>query len=143
MESRIKELQGKYWKGETTVSEEQELKAYFDSNPTLTSEGSYFRGLQKLQSSPKISFRHPGKSPRKLRWSVAAAITAGLLTAALVIQDARQQRDFTVEDPQEAFEITQKALLMVSSGLNEGKVYTTELSNINKAQSYVLLDTKE
>ncbi|RED99452.1 hypothetical protein [Marinoscillum furvescens] len=143
MESRIKELQEKYWKGESTVSEEQELKAYFQENPSLSPESSYFRGLQKMQTPPKTSFQHPGKTSQKTRWYVAAAVTAGLLTTALVVQDARKQHDFTVDDPKEAFEITQKALLMVSSGLNEGKSYTTELSNINKAQTYLQLKQED
>lgn len=69
---------------------------------------------------------------------MAAVITAGLLTAVVVLQDARQQRQFVVEDPKEAYEITRKALLMVSSGLNEGKNYSKEISNINRAEEIII-----
>ncbi|MEQ8470878.1 MAG: hypothetical protein RIC35_06810 [Marinoscillum sp.] len=137
MESRIKELQEKYWAGETSVKEEKELKAYFQSNPSLTPEGQYFQSLNKMKSEPKVSFRHPKSTSWRSKWSVAAVITAGVIAAALVIQDARKQRDFVVEDPQEAYEITRKALLMVSSGLNEGKNYSQEIKNINKAEELI------
>ena len=56
----------------------------------------------------------------------------------MVFQDTKKQREFAVEDPQEAYEITRKALLMVSSGLNEGKTYSKEITRINKAQEIVL-----
>lgn len=134
MESRIKDLLEKYWAGESTLQEEAELKAYYREHPSLTSEGKYFRELRHMQSPAQVKFSHPAKAGRKARWSVAAAVTVGVLAAMLIIEDARQQRQFVVEDPQEAYEITRKALLMVSSGLNEGKSYSKELVNINKAQ---------
>lgn len=140
MESRTKILLEKYWTGESTLEEEQELKAYFKANPGLTPEGKYFRAISRLKEQPDVRFVHPGKSRRKARWSVAAAVTVGLLAAALVIQDARKQREFAVEDPKEAYEITRKALLMVSSGLNEGKNYSKEITKINKAQQLVTED---
>ena len=137
MESRIKELQEKYWAGESSLAEEAELKAYFKKNPSLSSEGRYWNALRtKQNTSPTRSFKHPGASWRS-KWSVAAAITAGLIAAVLVIQDARSQREFVVEDPQEAYEITRKALLMVSSGLNESKTYSKEIGNINKAKEII------
>ncbi|MEQ9307125.1 MAG: hypothetical protein RJQ14_24640 [Marinoscillum sp.] len=137
MESRIKELQEKYWAGETSIKEEQELKSYYKANPSLTSEGRYFHSLNIMKQAPDVNFRHPKISTWKSRWSVAAVITVGIIAAALVIQDARKQRDFVVEDPQEAYEITRKALLMVSSGLNEGKAYSQEIKNINKAEELI------
>lgn len=138
MESRIEALREKYWKGETTLDEEQELKTYFKENPALSNEGKYFYALgKKQQVNPPATFRHPGKSARRAKWSVAAAVIIGLMAAVLVIQDAKNQREFVVDDPQEAYEITRKALLMVSSGLNEGKTYSKELTNINKAEEII------
>ncbi|MFH6984067.1 hypothetical protein [Marinoscillum sp. 108] len=137
MESRIKGLLEKYWAGETSIQEETELKEHFRENPSLTSEGSYFRELNRLKADPEVKFTHPGRAGRKARWSVAAVVTIGLMAAVLVIQDARKQSEFAVEDPKEAFEITRKALLMVSSGLNEGKTYSTEINNLNKAEELI------
>ncbi len=138
MESRIKELLEKYWAGTSNLEEEAEIKRYFKENPSLTSEGKYFRKVGELKDVPKAKFSHPGKKEQKSRWSVAAAVIAGLIAAALVFQDAKNQREFAVEDPQEAYEITRQALLMVSSGLNEGKSYSKEITKINKAQEIVL-----
>lgn len=138
MESRIKELLHKYWAGNSTLQEEAAIKQYFKENPSLTGEGQYFQAVRKLQADPKVKFSHPGKKARKARWSVAAAITVGIMAAILVIEDARQQREFAVEDPKEAYEITRKALLMVSSGLNEGKNYSKEITKINKAEELVI-----
>lgn len=137
MESRIRELEEKYWAGETSLAEEAELKAYHKKNPSLTMEGRYWNALQTKQSQSSTKpFKHPSAN-LKSRWMMAAVITAGLLAAVLVIQDARSQREFVVDDPKEAYEITRKALLMVSSGLNEGKTYTKEIANINKAQEKI------
>ncbi len=137
MELRIKELQEKYWAGETSLAEEAELKDYFRRNPSLSTEGRYWDALRS--SATEVSekpFRHPGGS-WKYSWSVAAAIVVGLATAVIVIEDAKSQREFVVEDPKEAYEITRKVLLMVSSGLNEGQVYTKEIDQINKAQEII------
>lgn len=135
MELRIEELLDKYWKGETSLEEEKKLKMYFRKNPSLTNEGRYFSQVGKKSNiKPDRDFVYPGKKNRKTQWSVAAAITVGILASILVIQDAKKQREFVVEDPKEAYEITRRALLMISTGLNEGKNYSRELTNINKAE---------
>ncbi len=138
MESRIDELLTKYWAGTTTLEEEQAIKAHFKANPALTPEGRYFQALKREKTKKPTSFRHPSKKRIHTQWSVAAAVVIGVAAALLVIQDARKQREFVVEDPKEAYEITRKALLMVSSGLNEGKdLSTKELVKINEAEEII------
>lgn len=137
MESRIKKLSEKYWAGETSLEEEAELKEYYKQNPSLTQEGQYFRQVKQLQNEPNIRFSHPAKIGMRARWSVAAAVTVGLIAAVLVLEDARNQDQFAIEDPQEAYEITKKALMMVSSGLNEGKKYSKEITKLNEAEELV------
>ena len=138
MESPIKSLLEKYWAGDTSLSEEQQIKEHFAENPSLTGDGKYFRAIDNMKSTEKVKFIHPGKSKMKAKWSVAAAITIGLMTALVVLQDAKEQRQFVVEDPQEAYEITRKALLMVSSGLKDGKKYSTQITKINKAEEILI-----
>lgn len=138
MESRIEELMEKYWAGDTSIEEEQQLKAHFRQHPSLAPEGQYFRALAgKQQLAVGKKFSHPGHVRKKAQWSAAAAVVVGIMAAVLVFQDARKQREFAVEDPQEAYEITRRALLMVSSGLNEGKTYSKELKGINKARDII------
>jgi len=138
MESRIDLLLKKYWSGETSIDEEAELKDHFKENPAITTEGQYFRGLQKMKEIDNTEFQHPSKSSQRTKWSVAAAVTVGLITAATVFQDAREQRQYVVDDPQEAYAITKKALLMVSSGIKEGKQYSKQITKINKAEELLI-----
>lgn len=140
MESPIDELLEKYWAGKTSLLEEQQIRKHFKENPSLTSQGLYFRALEAARQQPMVKFTHPARKSRQARWSVAATIIIGVLAAVLILEDAKKQREFTVEDPQEAYEITRKALLMVSSGLNQGKVYSQEINHINKAEEMVRTD---
>jgi hypothetical protein len=66
-----------------------------------------------------------------------AAVLAGLLTASIVIVEANKSEQYLVEDPQKAFEITKKALMMVSNGLNESTHYTAEIKRLNKAEEKI------
>ena len=46
----------------------------------------------------------------------------------------------TYEDPQQAYEATKKALLLVSAQLNKGKKYTAEIAKISEAEATVKRD---
>lgn len=132
MESEIELLISKYWEGETTIEEEKLIHAYFRNNPSLSPEGKYFGAISKQK---KISFDvnwKPSSSYQK--WSMAASISVGIMVAYFVFQDAKDKQPFAVEDPREALEITRNALMMVSTGLNEGKSYSLELDKLNKAK---------
>lgn len=138
MESRIESLLERYWAGESTLEEEKEVKEWFAKNQHMTAEGQYFRQLRQRQNQrPAKPLVHPGRKRSRAQWSVAAAITVGIAAAFFVIKDAQEQREFVVEDPQEAIEITRKALLMVGKGLNEGKVYSNELTRIKDAEELI------
>ena len=69
--------------------------------------------------------------------SIAASIMLGISVATWVINDARKQREYVIEDPQEAYEMTRKALLMLSSNLNEGVAYSEPLKELNAAQELI------
>ena len=131
MGSQIDKLLEKYWKGETSLEEEKAIKSHFKSNPALTNEGHYFR---YLADQKKVNFDGAKTIHKKRTWLPAAAtITVGIMTAALVFNDAGKD-PFAIEDPEKAFEATKKALMMISSGLNEGQTHTLELTKINKAK---------
>ena len=139
MESQIKQLQEKYWRGETSLEEEHQLKAYWSKSSSMTPESKYFQAIhQRKQTAP--AFNHPAKSMRKAGWITAVAMIAGLIAVVFIFKDVQQQDSYMVKDEKEALEITRKALMMVSTGLNEGKVYTAEIKNINKAEELI---TKE
>ncbi|MBV6645146.1 MAG: hypothetical protein KI790_06840 [Cyclobacteriaceae bacterium] len=137
MESPIDRLLKKYWSGETTLEEEQIIKAHFRKSEPITTESQYFQYLSELKqekANPSRPFKIRSKSTW---WQVAASLLIGITVALLVLDDARQQRQYVVDDPQEALEITRQALLMVSNNLNDSRTYTKELEKINKAKEIV------
>ena len=138
MESRIEELLARYWEGETTLKEEEELKMYFQGNPSLTPTGMYFRSVKKTaEVTSAQKFKKPGKRFSRTNLSIAATITVGILVGAFVFQDSNKKNDFEIEDPEEAYEIARTVLMKMSSNLNEAQTHTTQLKKINKAEELV------
>ncbi|WP_420318286.1 hypothetical protein [Ekhidna sp.] len=138
MGSQIDKLLEKYWNGETSLEEEKVLKAHFKSNPALTNEGHYFRYLSKEKS---VKYEGVKNSSKKRAWiSAAATITIGIITAALVFNDANKD-PFAIEDPEKAFEATKNALMMISGELQEGQNHTLELTKFNKAKEELQEDS--
>lgn len=132
MGSQIDNLLEKYWKGETSLEEERQIKAHFKSNPSLSGDGAYFRYLSKQQG---VKFEKSNALRRnRTKWfSAAATITIGLITALLVLNDARKD-PFAIEDPEKAFLATKNALMMIGNEINQGQKHTLELTKINKAK---------
>lgn len=132
MGSQIDKLLEKYWQGETSLEEEKVIKSHFKSNPALNSDSHYFRYLTK-QKSVKYEGSN-GISKKKATWlSAAATITIGIITAALIFNDAKKD-PFAIEDPEMALKATREALMMISSELNQGQDHTLELTKFNKAK---------
>lgn len=131
MGSQIDKLLEKYWNGETSLEEEKVVKAHFKSNLSLTNEGRYFHFLEKQKEA---KFEGSKAVSRKKAWlSAAATITIGLVTAALVFNDAKKD-PFAIDDPEKAFQATKEALMMIGNELKQGQNHTLELTKINKAK---------
>ncbi|MCP4459181.1 MAG: hypothetical protein GY816_14340 [Cytophagales bacterium] len=125
----------KYWAGNTSLQEEEEIKLYFKENPSLTPTGLFFRSLKKsAELESKKPFAHPKKRLNRTRLSVAATIVIGIVVGGIALQDANRQNNFEIEDPQEAYEVARLALMKMSSSLNEGSAYSGELKKLNKAE---------
>jgi len=137
----IEELLEKYWNGETNLVEEQLIKDHFKQNPQLSNESQYFR---HLESQKKVKYHGEDKGKRKrTAWlSAAATVTVGVLTALLIINDAKKD-PFAIEDPQEALEATRKVLMLIGSELNEGQSHTLGLTRINKAREELMIEEQE
>ncbi|MCF6140597.1 hypothetical protein L1S34_04795 [Flavobacterium sp. K77] len=129
--NEIDSLLEKYFNGETSLNEEQQLRDYFSTQvpaPHLKQYQSFFGYFDqaKLEECPKQLpiFRtvKPVRN-RMLWWSVAASIVVlvGWSTFAFLQTTASEQSDLgTYEDPKVAFEATQKALSMLSTQVNVG-----------------------
>jgi hypothetical protein len=125
---KIEEVLEKYFRGETNIAEEKELKEYFSSSnvaPHLEEYKSIFCyfALDKDQTSEK-DFRFKTKK-RNLTWlSIAASIVVllGIGTFGYFNYDNTNPDKSlgTYDDPELAFRETQKALSMLSTNINVG-----------------------
>ncbi len=136
MDSQIKQLQEKYWRAETTPEEEQLLKKWMSESTQSSTEINYFKAVADQQKQMSdFPFQHPKKRIRGLWYTIAASLVIGLLVVGGLSQRQPAQSIYNLNDPQAALEVTRQALMMVSSGLNEGKTYTTQLNQINKPKN--------
>jgi len=125
--NKIEKLLEKYFEGETTISEEMELKNYFLSNEVvqhLKQYQSLFEYLTHEKDAifvPKIVLK-----PTKQRYywiSIAASVVVflGIGTFVYFNESTTNSNDLgTYDTPEEAFEATQKALSLLSNNLQFG-----------------------
>lgn len=154
---KLELLLDKYYKGSTTLEEEEALKKHFSSmTDSEDPEAMYFRFLKEASTQLPagdafdekiiglISEKEP--VPRKKNvilkyWYMAASfvllIGLGYAFRDVLIPSKSQVQiteTDTFEDPQKAFEETKKALLMLSSNLNKGETYVAEFSKFEQSQ---------
>ncbi len=138
----IKQLVDKYWEGETSLKEEQQLRAYFNSSkvdPRLKSVQPlfvFFKQEQAKESQRPLRLWQVFRQRPQRLWGLVAASVAVLLTIGCWFYQQQQQlpqvdnlaesqisntlEKDTYEDPKEAFEKAKAALMRVSKGLNKG-----------------------
>jgi hypothetical protein len=122
---RIEIILEKYFEGETSIAEENELKAYFSSQDVAQHLEHYRAMFGYFSSAKEQKFEQqiPLKSKRqKVAWlSVAASIVILLGMFTFYNLNINQNEDLgTYNDPQKAFEETQKALNLLSKNVNVG-----------------------
>jgi hypothetical protein len=151
----------KYWEGETDQHEEMELKQFFSSGKGHAHpDAEYFMYLRRKNAENPLDSKfdeeflgligHTSTAEKSIAgfsmryWYVAASL-ALLLSFGIVFHqeifktDAPQpivQAD-TFEDPEKAFEETKKALLFLSSRLNQSNEYASQFSKFEKSQEVV------
>lgn len=123
--NRIENLLEKYFEAQTTIAEEQELAAYFNSGRVAQHLGQYksmfvFFNNQAVQEFTKQLPLHKQSRPYARWLSVAAVIAVmfGLFT--FLNREPMQHELGTYDDPEKAFRETQKALNMLSQKVNVG-----------------------
>jgi hypothetical protein len=126
--NKMEALLEKYFEGETSIAEENELKNYFSSlnvAPHLEQYKplfGYFAEAKKENFEKEIPLI-PKK--QKTAWlSIAASIVVLLGVGTYTYFDGnevKQNKELgTYDDPKEALEATQKALAMLSNNVNTG-----------------------
>lgn len=128
---KIEILLEKYFEGETSIVEENQLKDYFSSSDVAQHLQQYkplfgyfsaARQQEFTQVVPLISKNRAKK--RTTMWlSIAASVVVllGAGTFTYFNYDTNQQQDLgTYDDPEVAFRETQKALSLLSENVNVG-----------------------
>jgi hypothetical protein len=154
---KLELLIDKYYKGSTTLEEEEALKKHFSSMTDLEDPDSiYFRFLREASTKnpPGDDFDEkiiglisekesvPQKKNVILKYWYLAASFVLLIGLAYAFRDVLTPVEpqiqivetDTFEDPQKAFEETKKALLILSSNLNKGETYVAEFSKFEQSQ---------
>jgi hypothetical protein len=127
--NKMEALLEKYFEGETSIAEENVLKNYFSSSnvaPHLEQYRplfGYFTEAKKQKLTSEVPLISKN---RKVAWlsiaaSVAVLMGVGTYTYFNNMDAAKESKELgTYDDPEEAFEATQKALAMLSDNVNVG-----------------------
>lgn len=126
---KIEALLEKYFEGATSISEENVLKSYFSSTdvaPHLEHYRSLFAYFSEAKEHKLASTVNLiTKRSKNVWWSIAAAVAvligAGTYMYFNTVDSQKTNVELgTYDDPEEAFEATQKALAMLSTNVNVG-----------------------
>ena len=154
---KVEVLRKKYWEGNTSQKEEEELKKLAEKRPSqLDSDRKYFSFLNKKGAEHPLNDEFDReilrlidtkKEKSKLKyitikyWYIAASLTliisvsiifkSGIFNATNSVQVVQAD---TFEDPEKAFEETKKALLFLSTKLNQSSEYATQFSKFEQSQ---------
>jgi hypothetical protein len=129
--NKIENILEKYFQGETTIAEENQLKEYF-SSPNVAQHleqykpmFGYFSQVKQQKTTQEIPLQ---TKKRNVAWlSIAASIVVllGIGTFYFASQKTTppvvaQSELGTYDDPEEALAATQKALALLSNNVNVG-----------------------
>ncbi|KAB1156291.1 hypothetical protein [Flavobacterium luteum] len=125
--SKIETLLEKYFQGDTSIAEENELKKYFSSPNVLPHLEQYKSLFGYFTQAKQQEFNHliPLKSKKQnLNWlSIAASVVVmlGIGMYVYLNTNTSQNQDLgTYDNPEIAFKETQKALALLSNHVNVG-----------------------
>lgn len=134
--NKIEDILEKYFQGETSIAEENQLKEYF-SSPNVAQHleqykpmFGYFSQAKEQKSTYEIPLLpKPRNKKRNVAWlsiAASAVILLGIGTYFFVSEQndttavASQTELGTYDNPEEALKATQKALALLSNNVNVG-----------------------
>lgn len=128
----VKELMEKYWAGETTLAEEQQIRKYQAMGLVDDSDGgqlmSYFQQMSEMSSQREFVMPEEPKAEVRVvsirRWmpmllSIAASLI--LLAAVLFSWPSAKAQHREITDPNEALEVTYAALSILNSKIDRSE----------------------
>lgn len=155
----LDQLLEKYWKCETSLEEEQQLRTYFQSGEIPQGKKAhaelfrYFE-LEKGKSlennfennvTKKLGERHRGKIVSMANFGNIARIAAGIMVVVAATFFIREEirksypkeLQDTYSDPKMAFEETKRALEMISNSFGVAKKEASKIQMLNEAEKKI------
>lgn len=129
--NKIEDILEKYFQGETSITEEKELKDYF-SSPNVAQHleqykpmFGYFSQVKEQKSTQEIPLKTNKRNVAWLSIAASAVVLLGIGTYFYVSEKnaapaVAQTELGTYDDPEEALAATQKALALLSNNVNVG-----------------------
>jgi hypothetical protein len=148
---RIENLIDKYFEGETSIAEENELKVYFTSTDVAQHLEQYqpifgyFSQAKEQQFKATIPLK--AKKNSKLVWmSIAATVVVTLGIATLMYFNTTEKPHNlseygTYDDPKVALEETQKALTLVSEKISVGMGSMNYINEYERSKNRIFKKT--
>lgn len=128
---KIENILEKYFQGETTIAEENQLKEYF-SSPNVAQHleqykpmFGYFSQVKQQKTTQEIPLQTKKRNVAWLSIAASAVVLLGIGTFYYVSEETAtpvvaQSELGTYNDPEEALAATQKALALLSNNVNVG-----------------------
>ena len=146
-QNNIKILIDKYFDGNTTIDEENQLKIYFSNENVAVDLKQYQPIFQYFSTQEKVFFERniTLKSNTKPVWylSIAASIVLliGLGTYFKMNNNTASNNDLgSYNSPEVAFKETQKALQMLSSNVNIGVNSVAYFNEYQETKNIIFVD---
>lgn len=155
----VERLLEKYWQTETTLEEEEQLRAFFAAGRVpaqLKAAADLFTFFQAEKNktlaqnfegavTKQLKARQGGKMVTMIGWGNMARIAAGIVVVVaatfLIRQEIRknypQEVQDTFSDPQLAFEETKRALQMISNTFGKAKKEASKMQMLNEAEKKI------
>lgn len=154
---QVAELLERYWNCDTTLEEEQQLRAYFQQATVPASQEEaavLFRYLEAQRNEKIADPRFDERVTKQLRtrlvgkvisWPTLARLAAGLVVVIAATYFVREeiarrrpvQLEDTYSDPKMAFEETKKALMMISKSFGKAQREAGRMKVFNEAENKI------
>jgi len=164
----IEHLLEKYWACETSLEEEIEIKNFFNQEEIpehLQQHAPLFKYLKEESTNPTLDEAfdqeilqalEPNKAGKQVKmetWyepylKVAAVLVVILVASFALTRFLNQQEEQalladTYENPEDAFEETKKALLLISKNIGKGRAQTQKIANFHQAEQKIKNNNNE
>ena len=146
---RIKDLLDKYFEGNTSIAEENELRAFFSGKADIPSDLEYAKAIfsfineeKSKQQKKTISFE---KSNTKLFYYISGIAASILIAVMLNFVNTEAENEIVyayingkpITDKNIAAEYSKQALLAVSQNLEQGTKNINYLSKFHKIETQI------